>query len=113
MPLPPPFEARLAGARALPPTVRELVFERLDGAPFAFAAGQWVNALLPIADGTASETKRPYSIAAAAEGTARFAIAVTLVQGGPASTWLHAVPVGETVRFVGPQGFFTRAADTP
>src|ERR1700759_3782001 len=104
MPLPPPFEARLAGARALPPTVRELVFERLDGAPFAFAAGQWVKALLPIVDGTASEAKPAFSFAPAPEGTAPLAIAVTLVQAGPASTWLHAVPGGETVRFVGPQG---------
>jgi ferredoxin-NADP reductase len=109
MPLPPPFEARLVGARALTPSVRELAFERTGGLPLAFEAGQWVNALLPLPDGPASDTKRSYSIASAPEGTPRFEIAVTLVPGGPASTWLHAAPVGATVRFVGPQGFFTRA----
>jgi ferredoxin-NADP reductase len=106
--LPSSFEARLVAARALTPSVRELTFERADGASLEFEAGQWVNALLPLPDGTASETKRSYSIASAPEGTGRFEIAVTLVPGGPASGWLHAAPLGATVRFVGPQGFFTR-----
>ncbi len=112
MPLPPAFEARLVGARRLSPSVRELGFERLDRQPMAFDPGQWVNAFLPTAGEAASPggpLKRSYSIASAPDGSARFEIAVTRVQNGPGSTWLHAVEEGTTLTFMGPQGFFTRA----
>jgi ferredoxin-NADP reductase len=52
--------------------------------------------------------KRSYSIASAPDGSPRFDIAVTRVQGGTASTWLHEVQSGAVLPFVGPQGFFTR-----
>jgi CDP-4-dehydro-6-deoxyglucose reductase len=115
MPLPPHFEARLAGARALTPSVRELTFERLDGQPMAFEPGQWVNMILPVAVGEAADIKRSYSIASPPDGTPRFATAVTRVQGGPGSTWLHEAEPGAVLGFIGPQGFFTRAiaSDAP
>ena len=76
-----PFEARLLASRRLAPAVRELVFERADGAPFRFDPGQWVNLVLPLPGG---EIKRAYSIATPPEeGSARFAIAVTHVADGP------------------------------
>ena len=52
--------------------------------------------------------RRSYSIASAPDGSPRFEIAVTRVQGGPGSTRLHALEPGAVLRFVGPQGFFTR-----
>jgi ferredoxin-NADP reductase len=52
--------------------------------------------------------KRSYSIASAPDGSARFEIAVTRVRGGPGSTRLHTMDPGAVLRFVGPQGFFTR-----
>jgi CDP-4-dehydro-6-deoxyglucose reductase len=110
MPLPPTFEARLMGARGLSPNVRELAFERLDEHAMTFEPGQWLNVLLPGSIAEESDLKRSYSIASPPDGTARFEIAVTRVQGGPASTWLHAVEVGTVLSFVGPQGFFTRPA---
>jgi ferredoxin-NADP reductase len=105
MPIPPTFEARLVATRALTPQVKELVFERVDGAPVVFEAGQWVNLDLPIGD---VGGKRSYSIASAPDGTPRFEIAVTLVEGGPGSTFLHALAPGGVLRVTGPQGFFTR-----
>jgi CDP-4-dehydro-6-deoxyglucose reductase len=103
------FEARLASVRRLTPNVRELVFERVDAAPMNFEAGQWVNVVLPIASDTGAATlKRSYSIASAPDGSPRFEIAVTLVERGPASTWLHAAKPGVVLPFTGPQGFFTR-----
>jgi ferredoxin-NADP reductase len=114
MPLPPAFEARLVSARKLTPSVRELAFERSDGQPMVFEPGQWVNAFLPIQGvaeaptGPAAPLKRSYSIASAPEGSSRFEIAVTRVQNGPGSTWLHEVDIGAALGFVGPQGFFTR-----
>jgi CDP-4-dehydro-6-deoxyglucose reductase, E3 len=105
MPPPPTFDARLESARMLTPSVRELTFARADGAPFAFEAGQWVSLLLPLPSG---EVRRSYSIASRPDGSPRFELAVTHVQGGPGSTYLHELPPGETVRVIGPQGFFTR-----
>jgi CDP-4-dehydro-6-deoxyglucose reductase, E3 len=107
MPPPPTFEVRLARARMLSPNVRELGFERVDpaGGPFAFAAGQWVSLVLPLAEG---EARRAYSIASPPDGTPTFEVAITKVADGPGSTYLHELPIGSTIRAIGPQGFFTR-----
>lgn len=108
MPLPPTFQVRLADHRPLSPGVRELTFERADGEPFAFEAGQWVSLILPHPQG---EIRRSYSIASHPTGSPRFELAITHVQDGPGSTFLHALPVGETLTAIGPQGFFTRPLD--
>jgi CDP-4-dehydro-6-deoxyglucose reductase, E3 len=110
MALPPKFEARLLAARALTPLVRELTFERVDGAPMAFEPGQWVSTAVPTSLTEGLEAKRSYSLASAPDGSPRFEIAVTQVQGGLGSTWLHAIKPDATVPFVGPHGFFTRSA---
>ena len=102
------FDVRLAAARAISPTVRHLVFERVDGAPFEFAPGQWVNLLMPLPSG---EIKRSYSIASAPDGSPRFELCVTRVEGGPGSGFLHAIEEGQCLRAVGPQGLFTREAN--
>jgi CDP-4-dehydro-6-deoxyglucose reductase, E3 len=104
-----PFDARLVAARPLSPSVREMVFERADERPFDFAPGQWVNLVLPLPGG---EVKRAYSIASPpAKGARRFEIAVTRVQNGPGSTFLHELSEGEALRAIGPQGLFTRGPD--
>jgi CDP-4-dehydro-6-deoxyglucose reductase len=110
----PRFEARLVRARALTRSVRELAFERVDGQPMTFAAGQFCNVLLPLQAGPGGETggpqelKRSYSIASPPDGSPRFEIAVTRVQDGPGSTWIHSIEPGTVLPFTGPQGFFTR-----
>lgn len=106
-----PFEARLVAARLLTPSVRELVFERADERPFPFEPGQWVNLVLPLPGG---EVKRAYSIASPPEdGARRFELAVTRVQGGPGSQFLHELPEGAVLRAIGPHGLFTRRPDEP
>lgn len=90
------------------PNVRELAFERVDGSPFVFQAGQWVSLVLPLAEG---EARRAYSIASPPDGSPTFEIAVTKVTGGPGSTYLHELEVGSALRVIGPQGFFTRPLD--
>jgi len=105
MPPPPTFDVRLARSRMLSPNVRELRFERLDGTKFEFQAGQWVSLVLPLPDG---EGRRAYSIASAPDGSPGLSIAVTKVEGGPGSTYLHTLEEGATIRAIGPQGFFTR-----
>ncbi len=109
MPPPPTFDARLVRSRMLTPFVRELSFERADGAPFEFVAGQWVSLVLPLAEG---EARRAYSVASPPDGTSGFSLAVTKVEGGPGSTYLHELPIGTVIRTIGPQGFFTRPRGT-
>ena len=105
-----PFDARLVAANRLTPSVRELVFERADSAPFQFDPGQWVNLVLPLPEG---EIKRAYSIASApSAGSPRFELAVTHVEGGPGSQYLHRMREGDSLRAIGPQGLFTRGKDT-
>lgn len=106
MPPPPTFDVRLARARMLSPNVRELRLERVDGEPLAFQAGQWVSLCLPLAEG---EARRAYSIASPPDGTPRLEVAVTKVDGGAGSSFLHDLAEGATLRAIGPQGFFTRA----
>lgn len=110
MPPPPTFDVRLARSRMLSPNVRELAFERVDGVTFDFRAGQWVSLILPLPEG---EGRRAYSIASAPDGTPGLSVAVTRVQDGPGSTFLHELPEGGIVRAIGPQGFFTRDARHP
>lgn len=110
MTAPESFDVRLERARMLSPTVRELVFARVDGRPVDFAPGQWFNLMLPHEGG---ELKRAYSIASPPAGTASFEVAVTRVIGGPASEQLHAMEIGASVRAVGPSGLFTRDPADP
>jgi|SRR5438445_7880416 len=98
------FKARIAAARMLAPNVRELVLDR--GAPFSFEAGQWVNLHVP------GMEKRAYSIASPPDGP-RFDLAVTLVEGGPVSTYLHSANIGSEIDVSGPQGFFARETSGP
>jgi ferredoxin-NADP reductase len=109
MPPPPTFDLRLSRARMLSPNVRELRFERADGRPFDFQAGQWVSLVLPLPDG---EGRRAYSIASPPDGSPGLSVAVTKVDGGPGSTFLHELAEGATLRAIGPQGFFTRPRGT-
>jgi len=105
MPLPPTFEARLVGKTKLTPSVQELTFERTDQKPFSFEPGQWVSLILRQPE---HEIRRAYSIASAPSGGPTFQLAVTHVEGGPGSTYLHEVGEGALLDVVGPQGFFTR-----
>jgi CDP-4-dehydro-6-deoxyglucose reductase, E3 len=107
MPAPESFTVRLTRARPLSPSVRELGFERADGAPVHFAPGQWLNLFAELGPGT---TKRSYSIASPPRGDASFELAVTRVEGGAMSEHLHALELGSELRAIGPQGLFRREA---
>lgn len=110
MPPPPTFDVRLSRSRMLSPNVRELGFERVDGNAFDFQAGQWISLVLPLPEG---EGRRAYSIASPPDGTPRLSIAVTKIEGGPGSSFLHALEEGTLLRAIGPQGFFTRPRGSP
>lgn len=93
----------LAAARALTPSVRELTFE--PEGPLPFVPGQWVSLRLPMPGGELLQ--RAYSIASAPRADGRFDVAVTRVEGGPGSMFLHELAVGATLECTQAQGFFT------
>jgi ferredoxin-NADP reductase len=96
-------DARLTGARMLSPTVRELTFD--PGPGFTFVPGQWVSFRIPQPGG--EMIPRAYSIASAPRADCCFDVAVTRVQGGPGSQFLHTVDPGATLTMTHAQGFFT------
>ncbi len=106
MPRPDRRELLLESARTLTPAVRELVFRTADGEAFDYVAGQWVTLYVVTDDG---ELQRSYSIAASPDPAEpdRIELAVTFVEGGPASGALHAMSLGTRLDARGPLGFFT------
>lgn len=98
--------ARLVAARALSGSVRSLSFA-LEGGPLVFEAGQWLDVYVPCVGG---EQKRAYSIASGPDAEL-VELAVTRVEGGAASTALHAMPVGTELEVSEPFGLFTRSPE--
>jgi ferredoxin-NADP reductase len=100
------FQLRLAESRMLAPAIRHMAFERVDGAPFAFVPGQFVQIHFNYADG--KPTKRSYSVATIGDGGAvrRIEIAVSYVEGGAATDLLANLKEGETIAASGPYGRF-------
>lgn len=101
------FQLRLVDSRMLAPSVRHLVFERVDGQPLAFQPGQFVQVHFHYDDGTA--TKRSYSVGTVGDGASpvqRIEIAVSYVEGGAATKLLGELPVGGVVDASGPYGRF-------
>ncbi|MBN8894241.1 MAG: ferredoxin--NADP reductase [Rhodanobacter sp.] len=108
------FQLRLVDAYMLAPTVRHLVFERVDGQPLAFQPGQFLQVHFHYDDGT--PTKRSYSVGSVGDGASpvqRIEIAVSYVEGGAATKLLGELPIGGVVDASGPYGrFCLQEADT-
>jgi ferredoxin-NADP reductase len=101
------FQLRLVDSHMLAPSVRHLVFERVDGAPLAFVPGQFMQVHFHYADGTA--TRRSYSVATVGDGVspvARIEIAVSYVEGGAATALLGNLALGGIIDASGPYGRF-------
>lgn len=95
--------ATIVSARMLSRDVRELTFE--PDVALAYEPGQWVSLKIPRADGTA--LARSYSIASAPRADGTFDLAVTRVEGGEGSGWLHAARLGDALPVADAAGFFT------
>ena len=94
--------AVLLRARDLTPEVRELTL--LPDAALPHAPGQWVSLKIPRGEELLA---RSYSVASAAREDGAIELAVTRVEGGPGSTFLHAMAPGEGLQVGPPMGFFT------
>jgi CDP-4-dehydro-6-deoxyglucose reductase, E3 len=116
---PQPFRAELIRKRELAPGVCEFGFRVRDAEgnalpSFRFEAGQWVNLAIPgFVDEKGHPLKRAYSIASHPTGAPEFELAVTKVDDGPGSTFLHAMKPGETLDAIGPHGLFLRREHGP
>ncbi len=113
------FQLRLVDGYMLAPTVRHLVFERVDGQPLKFQPGQFLQ--LHFHDDEGLATKRSYSVATVGEhGSPGLAmevghieIAVSYVEGGAATRLLGDLPMGGVIDASGPYGrFCLQVADT-
>jgi CDP-4-dehydro-6-deoxyglucose reductase len=97
---------RVQSSVAVTPVIRELwlmpVREQI-----IFRAGQYV--LLSDVDWRVPQ--RSYSVANAPRADGAISILVTRVQGGPTSTWSHALETSDEVLLEGPFGTFMSAAD--
>jgi len=111
--MPETFSARLVRSSVVTPRVKELIFERVDGRPFIFEAGQWVSLQLPLVDERQRPVRRSYSVASVPGGSPRFELVVTKVDGGVGSSWLHEASEGVALEVKGPQGLFRLGAPTP
>ncbi len=101
------FPLCLVDSRMLAPTVRHLVFERVDGQPLTLVPGQFLQIHFAHADGT--PTKRSYSVATVGDGRSpvqQIEIAVSYVEGGAATALLGGLELGGTVEASGPYGRF-------
>jgi ferredoxin-NADP reductase len=87
----------------LSPDVRELTFDPGEG--FTFVPGQWVSLRIPRGD-TAEVIARSYSIASWPRPDGMIDLAVTRVEGGPGSAFLHDAQVGTTLPMTEAAGFF-------
>jgi ferredoxin-NADP reductase len=94
--------AKLLHARLLTPSVRELTFD--PGPSFSFTPGQWVSFRIP--DDHSLPINRAYSIASGSRPDGLFQVAVTHVESGPGSGFLHRLPIGQSIDISEAQGFF-------
>ena len=96
------------------PRVRVMAFERTDGKPLTFLAGQWVSVRMPFPDAKGRPLRRSYSIASGpVQDSGRFELLITNVEGGVASPFLHQLSVGDELAMRGPHGNFLRLETAP
>lgn len=109
-----PIPLRLRDRRQLVPGVLHLGFEHAQGLSLPFRAGQFVQILVPDADGQVQ--RRSYSLANAPQAPSapgRWEMAVSLMPGGIASALFQHMSPGDTVQALGPFGRFgLQATDT-
>ncbi|MDH3589978.1 MAG: FAD-binding oxidoreductase [Gammaproteobacteria bacterium] len=103
------FPLTVVGVDMITPSVLSLTFERSDGEPFEYKAGQFINIHFE-ADGQA--VHRSYSVATPPDGGA-FDIAISPVKDGRATTLLFGLKVGDTIDASGPYGRFILRDDEP
>ena len=87
--------------------MKTFVFRRVDGAPLAFRAGQYLNIAFPMNGDTEDSVDRSYSISSAPTAPWTFNITVKREKYGLVSSYLHEhVVPGTVLDMLGPVGAF-------
>lgn len=100
------FGYRVRSAALVTPAIRELWLEPVREA-LPFCAGQY----LLLSDADHRVPQRSYSLANAPRADGLISLLVTIVPGGPTSTWAHRLAPGDDVAVEGPYGTFVASAD--
>lgn len=100
------YRYRVRLSTRVTPVIRELWLTPAEG-QLAFRAGQYV--LLSDVDWRVPQ--RSYSVANAPRVDGAISILITLVEGGPTSTWAHGLCAGDEVLLEGPFGTFMSAPE--
>lgn len=88
--------------------VKEISLKLIDPPALDFKAGQYIAIeITETKDGHQRLNNRPYSIVSPPEEEDVIKLCANLVPGGPGSTYLHSLEVGEEVPFLYPLGYFT------
>ncbi|TLY28153.1 MAG: hypothetical protein E6K62_10095 [Nitrospirae bacterium] len=99
------FQAQVERIRDLTHDVREIELRLKEPPAIAFKAGQFVSFEVG-RDALNRTIVRPYSIASPPSQRERVLLLLNLVQGGPGSTYLFSLRVGDETQFKGPTGAF-------
>lgn len=95
------YPHRVVSAERVTPVIVELWLAPVTD-PLPYAPGQYVL----LCDTAFRIPQRSYSIGNTPRPDGRVSILVTLVDGGPTSTWAHELQVGDEVLLEGPYGTF-------
>jgi ferredoxin-NADP reductase len=100
--------ARLLSKKTLTADVIEFLFQSEPS--FPFQPGQFISIVVPGAGPGGRDLRRAYSIASAPEleldGKPVFELCVKLVEGGPGTTYLNQLQIGEALTGMSPFGDF-------
>ena len=99
------FQAQVTRVTDLTHDVREIELALVEPPEIAFVAGQFVSFRVP-APTRAGAATRAYSIASPPIRRSSIDLLFNLVPGGPGSTYLYSLAIGDRVRFAGPLGTF-------
>ena len=99
------FRAQVERVRDLTYDVREIELRLKEPPAIAFKAGQFVSFEVG-RDALNRTIVRPYSIASPPSQAERVLLVLNLVPGGPGSTYLFSLRVGDETEFKGPTGAF-------
>ena len=99
------YTASVSRVRDLTHDVRELEMVLVEPKDLSFKPGQFISFEVP-KEGFPAPVVRPYSIASPPAQQGRVTLVFNLVAGGPGSTYLYGLRVGDRTTFKGPAGSF-------
>ena len=100
--------SKVISIKQLTHDVKEIALQLIHPPEISFQAGQYIAIeVTEIHDGKARQNNRPYSIISPPEEDRVIKLCVNLVAGGPGSTTLHNLRLGDEISFLHPFGYFT------